>query len=72
MFLKLYFFATFVLLNSLILVTSDDVNSPARLLVEKRVLNKYLVENKDIIINYNIYNIGGRFVVDFFKNKTRY
>lgn len=42
---------------------ADDQNPDrARLLAEKQVLNKYLVENKDIMINYNIFNVGSRFV----------
>ena len=43
--------------------SADDATAPARLLVEKQVLNKYLVESKDILIHYNIFNVGGRYVV---------
>ncbi|KAI2808500.1 hypothetical protein RDWZM_005769 [Blomia tropicalis] len=53
------FIGTFVLLCLAYLANSEDASTPARLLVEKQVLNKFLVESKDILVHYNIFNVGG-------------
>merc|ERR1712018_697682 len=48
------------------LCTADEEN--ARLLASKSVLNKILVEGKDITVEYDIFNVGGSAAVDVVLN----
>jgi len=61
---KLYAIIALAFLCQSLVIGDDEVASPARLLVEKQILNKYLVENRDVIVHYNIYNVGGSAAVD--------
>ena len=44
----------------LLAVGQADVDTEARLLASKSILNQYLVEGKHLTVEYRIYNIGGR------------
>jgi len=60
-----------IVLNGVVLA-DEEVLSPARLLVEKQILNKYLVENRDIVVNYNIFNVGQSGAVDVHISDTSF
>lgn len=58
--MNLLIFAALMLLP--VFIDAQD-ESQARLLIHKRFLNKYLVEGRDLVSDYNIYNVGERLVV---------
>ncbi|KAK6643651.1 hypothetical protein RUM43_005161 [Polyplax serrata] len=54
-----YKFLLFIgIISTAKLCTSEEDISGARLLVSKQILNKYLVEDMDILLKYTLYNIG--------------
>lgn len=53
---KIIFTVLFAILGAIYCDTDEEAGP--RLLVSKQILNKYLVENMDIIVKYTIYNIG--------------
>ena len=39
---------------------ASELESQAKLLATKTVENKFIVQNRDLTIKYNIYNVGTR------------
>lgn len=48
-----------LILASCQLSYAQQKTTNAKLLVDKEVLNKYIVEGRDIVVNYHLINIGG-------------
>lgn len=59
---KLFFAVAFAILGFCNCNTDEDMGP--RLLVSKQILNKYLVEDMDIVVKYSIFNIGNSAAVD--------
>jgi translocon-associated protein subunit beta len=53
-----------VFLLGAVCLTLSAENENARLLASKNLLNLYLVEDKDLTVQYDIYNVGGSSALD--------
>ncbi|UYV76268.1 NOL6 [Cordylochernes scorpioides] len=59
---KFLCFQIFIL--SLFCISFGDELNQANLLVHKKILNRFLVEGRDLIVEYVIYNVGGSAALD--------
>lgn len=51
--------AAVLILGTMQLVSCQQATTNAKLLVDKEIHNKYIVEGRDILVNYHLINIGG-------------
>ena len=54
---------TFAVLFATLQATVVEDLEDAKLLFNKQILNNYVVEGTDIVVKYNIYNIGNQYVL---------
>jgi translocon-associated protein subunit beta len=61
-----------VIAYACILSSSGEEEVGARLLVSKNILNQYLVEGKDLTVEYKLFNVGSRVAFDVVLNENSF
>ena len=56
--MKLFAFGLFISAAMAATTTETGEETRARLLVSKQILNKYLVEQRDVLVKYTLFNVG--------------
>jgi translocon-associated protein subunit beta len=56
--------SVFILTLGCFVPSFGDEETEARLLVSKNILNQYLVEGKELTVEYKIFNVGGKVAFD--------
>ncbi|GFO37977.1 translocon-associated protein subunit beta [Plakobranchus ocellatus] len=64
--------AALILSFGCFLPTFGEEESEARLLVSKNILNQYLVEGKDLTVEYKVFNVGGKVAFDVVLNDNSF
>jgi len=62
--MKFFIAVALLVLGSFVPSLCEEEESDARLLVSKNILNQYLVENKDLTVEYKIFNMGSKVAMD--------